>query len=78
MDGYLPMSQAGLIDIGDAVSTTESQEEPGVVPDPSLDLKQLIRINRSLETRIQERTRELEEANLKLQELSLTDPLTGL
>jgi diguanylate cyclase (GGDEF)-like protein len=48
-------------------------------------LVELRRLNRSLETRVAERTRELEEANLVLQKrtrelerLALTDPLTGL
>ncbi len=79
VDGYLPMSQAGLIDVDASVAVSiESLVAPPVVPNPALDLKQLIHINRSLENRIHERTRELEAANLKLQEASLTDPLTGL
>lgn len=79
VDGYLPMSRAGLIEVDEAVAASVgSQVEPTVVPNPELDLKQLIRINRSLENRILERTRELEEANARLQEASLTDALTGL
>lgn len=40
--------------------------------------KELIRLNQSLEEKVAERTRELSEANLHLEELSLTDVLTGL
>lgn len=35
-------------------------------------------VNQSLEFKVQERTKELEEANVKLNELSITDPLTNL
>ena len=79
VDGYLPLSQAGVIDAGDggAAEATPPQA-PGVIPNPGLELKQLIDINRSLEARIQERTRELKEANSRLQKASWTDPLTGL
>lgn len=40
--------------------------------------RRLRRLNQRLEGLIQDRTRELQEANARLQELSLTDPLTGL
>jgi len=79
VDGYLPLSKAGLIDVGgDATPLVESQVERSVLPNLELDLKELIQINRSLENRINERTRELEAANIRLEEASLTDPLTGL
>lgn len=35
-------------------------------------------VNQSLESKVQERTKELKEANAKLNELSITDPLTNL
>ncbi|MFA5216104.1 diguanylate cyclase domain-containing protein [Sulfuricurvum sp.] len=35
-------------------------------------------VNQSLESKVQERTKELEEVNIKLNELSITDPLTKL
>lgn len=40
--------------------------------------RHLRRRNQRLEGLVQDRTRELQEANARLQELSLTDPLTGL
>lgn len=77
--GYLPMSQAGLIDIGDdRPNVFEVEASPSALPNPERELKHLIEVNRSLENRIQERTRELEAANAKLQEAILIDPLTGL
>ena len=76
--GYLPMSQAGLIDIGDNRNVFEAEASPSALPNPERELKHLIEVNRSLENRIQERTRELEAANAKLQEAILIDPRTGL
>jgi hemerythrin len=40
--------------------------------------RELVILNRSLEAKVAERTRELSETNLKLEKLSLTDFLTGL
>lgn len=80
VDGYLPLSLAGVIDISgkNAAAAAQPEDAAAVIPNPGVELKQLIAINRSLENRIQERTRELKEANAKLQMASWTDPLTGL
>lgn len=40
--------------------------------------KELVQLNRSLEAKVQERTKALSEANLHLEELALTDVLTGI
>lgn len=40
--------------------------------------KELVQLNRSLEVKVKERTKALSEANLHLEELALTDVLTGL
>jgi diguanylate cyclase (GGDEF)-like protein/hemerythrin-like metal-binding protein len=40
--------------------------------------KELVQLNQSLEKKVAERTKELSEANVHLEELSLTDVLTGL
>jgi hemerythrin len=40
--------------------------------------KELVQLNQSLEAKVAERTKELSEANLHLEELALTDVLTGL
>lgn len=83
VDGYLPLSKAGVIDVGEdakakVAAPPVEQTQRSVLPNLELDLKELIQINRSVENRIYERTRELEAVNSKLQEASLTDPLTGL
>ena len=79
VDGYLALSRAGVIQVaGRGEARLEPAAAPAVIPNPAVELQQLIDINRHLETRIQERTRELEEANSKLQMASWTDPLTGL
>ncbi len=41
-------------------------------------VEELTRVNRGLEERVKERTRQLEEANERLQHTAITDPLTGL
>lgn len=40
--------------------------------------KELVKLNRSLEARVEQRTRALRDANQKLEEIALTDALTGL
>ncbi len=93
VDGYLPLSRAGVIDVGRqnrAEPATASTEHP--VPNPEFELQELLKINRSLENRIDERTRELRqlsealqlestrlrETNERLEQLSYEDALTGL
>lgn len=93
VDGYLPLSRAGVIDVGrpnGAEPATASTEHP--VPNPEFELQELLKINRSLENRIDERTRELRqlsealqlesarlrETNERLEQLSYEDALTGL
>ena len=79
VDGFLPLSQAGVIDVGEQRSAlVDPALHACVVPDPARDMRQLIEVNRSLENRIHERTRELAEINERLRDASLTDPLTGL
>lgn len=93
VDGYLPLSRAGVIDVGrqgGGELARESSDHP--VPNPEFELKELVKINRSLENRIDERTRELRqlsealqaesarlrETNERLEQLSYQDALTGL
>jgi len=93
VDGYLPLSRAGLIDVGrqgGAEPAKEPSDHP--VPNPELELEELLKINRSLENRIEERTRELRQlsealqaesarlrqTNERLEQLSYQDALTGL
>lgn len=93
VDGYLPLSRAGVIDVGrqnGAETAAAPTEHP--VPNPELELQELLKINRSLENRIDERTRELRqlsealqlesarlrETNERLEQLSYEDALTGL
>jgi diguanylate cyclase (GGDEF)-like protein len=93
VDGYLPLSRAGIIDVGrqsGAKLAKESSDHP--VPNPELELEELLKINRSLENRIDERTRELRQlsealqaessrlrqTNERLEQLSYEDALTGL
>ncbi len=40
--------------------------------------RKLVRLNQSLEAKVTERTKELSAANIRLEELALTDPLTSL
>ena len=79
VDGYLPLSRAGVIDVGrqsGAEPATPTTEHP--VPNPEFELQELLKINRSLENRIDERTRELRQTNERLEQLSYEDALTGL
>jgi len=93
VDGYLPLSRAGVIDVGrqsGAELSRSSTDHP--VPNPELELEELLKINRSLENRIDERTRELRQlsealqaesarlrqTNERLEQLSHEDALTGL
>jgi diguanylate cyclase (GGDEF)-like protein len=93
VDGYLPLSQAGLINVGPQTHASPLQASPDhPIPNPELELAELLKINRSLENRIEERTRELRqlsetlqaesarlrETNERLEQLSYEDALTGL
>ena len=93
VDGYLPLSKAGVIDVGRQSSVAGSEASPDhPIPNPELELAELLKINRSLENRIEERTRELrqlsealqaesarlQQTNDELERLSYQDALTGL
>jgi diguanylate cyclase (GGDEF)-like protein len=93
IDGYLPLSKSGVIDVGShAEASTEGLSAPDGLPNPEMELQELVHINRSLENRIDERTRELtllsqelqaqslalKEANAQLSLLSYRDGLTQL
>ena len=93
VDGYLPLSQAGVIDVGRQSSVATAEASPDhPIPNPELELAELLKINRSLENRIEERTRELrqlsealqaesarlQQTNEELEQLSYQDALTGL
>lgn len=68
------------------LTPSERTDEVGIVHNAILSMvtriqshaKLLDELNQSLERSVSERTRELREANERLKELSITDPLTGL
>jgi len=70
IDGFLPLSQTGIIQIKQDTNQNLSSEEFAFekLPNPEVELKQLLTINRNLEIRIEERTRELQEMAGKLKE----------
>lgn len=93
LDGMLPLSRAGIITIPGMSAGDEQVPRPvDRIPNPEREMEELVRINRGLEHRIEERTRELkqlaaelearslelEAANRQLQAHSHTDVLTGL
>ncbi len=69
-----------------SLTTTERQDEVGVIHNAIISMvekigsytKILDDVNLSLEDKIKERTRELQEANKQLKALTVTDELTGL
>jgi len=68
------------------LTKTDRQDEVGIIHNAIISMvakigtyaAQLDELNESLATKVQERTKELEVANLRLQELSTTDSLTQL
>ena len=93
LDGMLPLSRAGVITIpGMSPEEVATPRPVDRIPNPEREMEELVRINRGLEHRIEERTRELkqlaaelearsqelEAANQQLQAHSHTDALTGL
>ncbi|MCK9373027.1 MAG: GGDEF domain-containing protein [Sulfuricurvum sp.] len=69
-----------------ALTKTDRKDEVGIIHNAIVGMVENINtftvmldeINKSLALKVEERTKELQDANLKLQELSTTDPLTQL
>lgn len=64
VDGFYPLIRAGIIKVEGSV--TQSNELN--IPNPKIDMAELINLNQNLEIRINERTKELEEKNRQLAE----------
>ncbi|HEX8964776.1 MAG TPA: SDR family NAD(P)-dependent oxidoreductase [Rhodocyclaceae bacterium] len=78
VDGYLPLHQHGIIDVGEQAAGFLPYRHYEGMPNPKREMGIFVSANLEIEKRVRDRTSRLEEEKDMLHRKSLTDILTGL